>query len=111
MVDFPEPQPATAELDEEATLTFINAEADKAAYNGATIMEKDSLYSKLEHVFVKEEKLKRKLELSRMSKVVVTAKKIKELVPDSCRACSGLVSLQESMSGAVLIHSKKSGVI
>ena len=66
--------------------------------------EEDSLYSKLEQVFFKEwEKLKRELELSRMSKVVVTAKKIKELVPDTCRACGGLVSLQESMSGAVLI--------
>ena len=104
MVDFPEPQQTTAELGEEATLTFINAEADKTAYNESTIMEEDSLYSKLEQVFFKEgEKLKRELELSRMSKVVVTAKKIKELVPDTCRACGGLVSLQESMSGAVLI--------
>ena len=40
MVDFPEPQQTTAELDEEATLTIINAEADKTAYNESTIMDR-----------------------------------------------------------------------
>ena len=63
-------------------------------------MEEDSFYNKLEQVlFKEEEKFKRELELFRMSKVVVTAKKIKELVPDTCRTCGGLVSLQEAMSG------------
>ena len=48
------------------------------------------------------ERDKRELDLSKKPKVLVTVDKIKELFPETCRACGGAISLKQTMSGNVL---------
>lgn len=50
------------------------------------------------------ERDKRELDLSKKPKVLVTVNKIKELFPETCRACGGAISLKQTMSGNVLKH-------
>ena len=45
---------------------------------------------------------KRELDWSKKPKVLVAIDKIKELFPETCRACGGAISLKQTMSGAVL---------
>ena len=48
------------------------------------------------------ERDKRELDLSIKPKLLVAIDKIKELFPETCRACGGGISLKQTMSGAVL---------
>ena len=63
----------------------------------------DTLQSELEEVYkANQERDKRELDLSKKPKVLVTVNKIKELFPETCHACGGVISLKQTMSGAVL---------
>ena len=48
------------------------------------------------------ERDKRELDLSKKPKVLVAVDKIKELFPETSRACGVAISLKQTMSGAVL---------
>ena len=48
------------------------------------------------------ERDKRELDLSKKPKVLVAVDKIKELFPETCRACGGAISLKQTMTGNVL---------
>ena len=63
------------------------------------------MQSELEEVYKKyRERDKRELDLSKKPKVLVAVDKIKELFPETCRACGGAISLKQTMSGNVLKH-------
>lgn len=106
MVDFSDVETSTggSVLDEDATQTMLDPEADQTAFHEDTITEQESLKAKLQEVYEGDkERVKRELELSRTAKVLVTVDKIKELISDSCKTCSSPVSIRETKSGAVLI--------
>lgn len=73
-------------------------------YHEETIAEShDTLQSELEEVYKKNrERDKRELDLSKKPKVLVSVDKIKELFPETFHACGGVISLKQTMSGAVL---------
>ena len=103
--DYPDHDKATAVPNsKDATLTILVSEADRTAYHEETIAESHhTLQSEVEEVYKKKrERDKRELDLSKKPKVLVAIDKIKELFPETCRACGGAISLKQTMSGAVL---------
>ena len=103
--DYPDHDKATAVPNsKDATLTILVSEADRTAYHEETIAESHhTLQSEVEEVYKKKrERDKRELDLSKKPKVLVAVDKIKELFPETCRACGGAISLKQTMSGAVL---------
>lgn len=89
----------------EETATMLDPEADCTAYNDETIAaSEETLQSILEKVYKKnQEKNRKELDYSKAPKVLVTADKIKELIPETCHVCGSAISLQHTMSGTVLI--------
>ena len=74
---------------DEATLTFIDAEADKTAYHDVTVVREDSLKSELDAAYKQEEEqVKWELELSKKPKVLVTIEKVVDLIPKTCGTSS-----------------------
>lgn len=100
--DYPDHDEATAVPNsKDAALTILVPEADRTAYHEETIAAShDTLLSELEEVYKKNrEREKRELDLSKKPKVLVAVDKIKELFPETCRACGGAISLKQTMSG------------
>lgn len=109
MVDFLDAETTTCStggsvLDEDATKTMLDPEADQLAFQEDAITEQESLKAKMQEVYEGDkERVKRELELSSTAKVLVTVDKIKELISNTCKTCSSRVSIQETKSGAVLV--------
>ena len=57
----------------------------------------------MQHAKKEEEQVKRELELSKKPKVLVTIEKVVDLIPKTCGTCSAPVSINQAVSGAVLI--------
>ena len=97
--------------DENATVTVINPELDKTAYNETFVVEEEhsrppsSLQEKLASIYMyaKEEEVKRELDLGNKEKIIATVDKVKELIPTACKVCGEAVSVSDSRYGAVLI--------
>ena len=105
--DFSNLEGDEADGPEDTTVTLLKPEADITAYQEDTLGEPEKT---LERILIgvymykqNQEKDKRTLEFSKAPKVLVTASKIKELIPKTCSACGEAICLQQTISGAVLV--------
>ena len=100
--------------DADATVTMINPELDKTSYHEEiviteqatatteTLQPTETLQSILKQVYANVEEVKRELELSQKQKVIATLDKVMELIPKQCKICGEIVTVQRTMSGAVV---------
>lgn len=115
VVDFDTPKGSIhPDDDADATVTMINPELDKTSYHEETVIIEqatattetpqttETLQSILKQVYGNVEEVKRELELSQKQKVIATLDKVMELIPKQCKICGEIVTVQHTMSGAVV---------
>ena len=94
--------------DSDATVSVLSPELDKSAYHEQTVIlleetaARTPIEEKLAAVYVKEDPIRRELDMGQKQKVIVTVEKIKELIPKTCQVCGETLSTSHNMSGAVL---------
>ena len=109
VIDFDTPKGSIHPDDNaDATVTMINPELDKTSYHEETAITEqatattETLQSILKQVYGNVEEVKRELELCQKQKVIATLDKVMELIPQRCKICGEIVTVQDTMSGAVV---------